>query len=318
MTDTAAVSARPAAKQRPAAPKNPLVRKLPWNDKTGRFAPLKAITVALAPLPALYLLLAAIFVGLGPRPTIEALHFIGRWTIWFLLLALAITPARRLFDWSKLIQIRRIVGLTALYYILIHLCLYILDSAFNLWFVASEIVLRIYLTIGFVAILGLVALGVTSTDAMIKRMGTAGWNRLHNTIYVIGVLGFLHYYMQAKADVTEPVLYSGFFFWLMGYRIMAKFLGYKEGLVPLALLSVAAAVTTALAEGAWYQGMRAGVGPQVLAANLRFPQYYETVWDFMLQVRPAWWVLAAGLAVGIASEIRKRFGATRARAPARA
>jgi sulfoxide reductase heme-binding subunit YedZ len=84
----------------PRPPASALARKLPWNDKAGRLSPLKAVTVALMPLPAIYLLTAYVTVGLGPRPTIEALHFIGRWTIWFLLIALAITPARRLFDWS--------------------------------------------------------------------------------------------------------------------------------------------------------------------------------------------------------------------------
>jgi sulfoxide reductase heme-binding subunit YedZ len=316
--DSATVAAKPVVRKAPPAPKSALARKAPWNDKTGRFAPLKAITVALAPLPALYLLYASIFIGLGPRPTIEALHFIGRWTIWFLLITLAITPARRLFDWSKLIQIRRIVGLTALYYILLHFCLYIVDSAFNLWFVANEIVLRIYLTISFTAILGLIALGVTSTDGMIKRMGPVAWNHLHNTIYVIVFLGFLHYYMQSKADVTEAVLYSGLYFWLIGYRVMAKFLGYKEGFVPLLVLSIAAAVTTALVEAAWYQGMRPGFGIRVLQANLTLPQYYETAWDFALQVRPAWYVLAAGLLVTVASEVRKRLGTSRARTPVRA
>ncbi len=286
------------------SPPSTFARKAPWNDKAGRFAPLKALTLVLIPLPALWLAYRAEYIGLGARPFTEALHFIGQWTIYFLLMTLAITPARRLFEWSKLIQIRRMLGLTALYYILGHLTLYIIDSGWNLWFVSTEIVLRIYLTIGFTAILGLIALGVTSTDGMIKRMGALAWNRLHRIVYVVGVLGFLHFYMQAKADVTQPVLFSGFFFWLMGYRIMAK-LGYKQGLVPLLVLSVAAALTTAFAEAAWYQLMRPGIGMRVLMANLD-----------VSQIRPAWWVLAAGLAVTLASEVRRRLAGVRA--PARA
>jgi methionine sulfoxide reductase heme-binding subunit len=257
-------------------------------------------------LPALYLLYASIFIGLGPRPIIEALHFVGRWTLWFLLITLAVTPARRLFDWSKLIQIRRIVGLTTLYYILLHFCLYIVDDGYDLGFVASEIVLRIYLTIGITAIFGLILLGVTSTDGMIKRMGAIAWNRQHRIVYVIGFLGFLHYYMQAKADVTEPVLYSGLFLWLMGYRVMAK-LGWKQGLLPLAILSVAAAVATALAEAGWYETMRPGIGARVIFANF----------DFVLGLRPAWWVLIAGLSVTVASEVWLRFRAWWSPRPAR-
>jgi methionine sulfoxide reductase heme-binding subunit len=303
--EAAALPAKPARKP-PLAQKSPLARKLPWNDKAGRFSPLKAITVALMPLPALYLAYAAVFIGLGPRPLTEALHFIGRWTIWFLLITLAITPARRLFDLSKLIQIRRIIGLTALYYILLHFSLFIVDSGFNLIFVGSEIALRIYLTLGFTAILSLVALGVTSTDGMVRRMGAVAWNRLHRIIYVTGFLGFLHYYMQAKADVTEPVLYSGLFFWLIGYRIMAK-LGWKQGFVPLLVLSVTTAIVTALVEAGWYQAMRPGIGIRVLLANF----------DVAIQVRPAWWVLASGLVVSFAVEIWRRVGNVRAPRPAR-
>jgi sulfoxide reductase heme-binding subunit YedZ len=278
-------------------------RKVPWNDKAGRFSPLKTTTLVLVSLPALWLAMRTLFIGLGPRPIHEATLFLGTWTIYFLLMTLAVTPARRLFDWSKLIQIRRILGLTALTYILAHFSMFIIDSKFNLITVAQEIALRIYLTIGFTAILGLVALGVTSTDGMVRRMGARNWNRLHRLVYAIGFLGFLHFYMQAKADVTQPVLFSGFFFWLMGYRVMARY-GYKQGLVPLVILSFAAALTTALAEAGWYAFMRPGVdGLMVLKANL----------DFSYMIRPAWWVLAAGLAVTAASEIRHRLSGVRAR-----
>jgi sulfoxide reductase heme-binding subunit YedZ len=257
-------------------------------------------------VPALYLLYASTYVGLGAQPIIEALHFIGRWTLWFLLMSLAITPARRLFDWGKLIQIRRILGLTALCYILLHFSLYIVDDGYDLGFVVSEIAQRIYLTIGITAIFGFILLGVTSTDDIIRRMGAVAWNRSHRIVYVVGFLGFLHYYMQAKADVTEPVLYSGLFFWLMEYRIMAK-LGWKQGLVPLVILSVVAALTTAFVEAAWYQLLRPGIGARVIFANF----------DFRLGLRPAWWVLIAGLSVSVASEVWLRLKAWWAPRPQR-
>ena len=281
-----------------------LARKMPWNDKSGRVSPLKTTTLVLVTLPALWLLYSATFVGLGARPVTEAIHFLGDWTIYFLLMTLAVTPARRLFEWSRLIQIRRILGLTTLFYILGHLTLFIVDSQFDLVFVGQEIVLRIYLTIGFTAILGLIALGVTSTDGMVRRMGGPAWNRLHRLVYVIGVLGFIHYYMQAaKSDLTRPVLFSGFFVWLMGYRLMALF-GFKTGLVPLVVLAIASALTTALADAAGFALTTPGISfHRVLLANL----------DFAYQVRPAWWVLAAGLAVAVAVEVRRRIGNLRAR-----
>ena len=284
------------------APTKTIAGQLPWNDKAGRLSPLKATALVLVSLPALWLLYRTLFIGLGPRPLIEATRTLGKWTIYILLMTLAVSPARRLFGWSKLIQIRRILGLSVLAYILIHFTMFIVDSSWNLLVVAQEIALRIYLTIGFTAIVGLVALGVTSTDGMVRRMGARNWNRLHRLVYVIGVLGFLHFYMQAKADVTEPVLVSGFFFWLMGYRIMARY-GHKQGLVPLVVLSAAAALTTAVAEAGWYALMKPEISvSRVLLANL----------DFSYQIRPAWWVLAAGLAVTAASEIRRRTGSLRA------
>jgi sulfoxide reductase heme-binding subunit YedZ len=280
--------------------------KLPWNDRAGRLAPLKAVTLVLVSLPALHLLYRAGTTGLGPRPLTEAIHTLGDWTIYLLLITLAVTPARRLFDWGKLIQVRRILGVSALLYILAHFTLYVVDSRLDLAFVATEIVKRIYLLIGFTALLGLVALGATSTDGMVKRLGAIRWNRLHRLVYVITALGLLHYYMQSKVDVSQPVLMTGFFLWLMGYRLMAS-RGIKEGLVPLLILSVSAALLTAAAEAAWY-GIATGIGAwRPLQANL----------DFSFSIRPAWWVLAAGLGVTLASEIRKRvrLGGTPARRP---
>ncbi len=291
-----------------------IAHKLPWNDRAGRFAPLKAMTLVLVSIPALWLIFKALSTeptpspfGFGPRPFNEAIRFLGGWTIYLLLITLAITPARRLFDWPKLIQVRRILGLSALTYILTHFTLYVVDSRLDLVFVATEIVKRVYLLIGFTALLGLVALGVTSTDGMVKRLGAIRWNRLHKLVYVITALGILHYYMQSKVDVSQPVLMTGFFFWLMGYRLMAA-RGIKEGLLPLLVLSISAAILTAAAEAAWY-GIATGIGAwRPLMANL----------DFSFSIRPAWWVLAAGLAVTIVSELRKRLklGGTPARRPA--
>ncbi len=101
---------------------------------------------------------------------------------------------------------------------LVHFCLYVADEAFNLATVASEIVLRIYLTIGFVALVGLAVLAATSTDGMVQRMGGRRWQRLHRIVYVIGVLAIIHFFMQSKLDEWEPIWMAGFYLWLMGWR----------------------------------------------------------------------------------------------------
>lgn len=279
-----------------------IATKLPWNDRAGRFSPLKASVLVLVCLPMLWLIYKALFVGLGGRPITEAIHHVGDWTIYLLLITLAVTPARRLFDLPKLILVRRMLGLSALAYIVVHFLLYILDAKFNLLFVGKEIVLRFYLTIGFVALLGLLALGVTSTDGMIKRLGGPRWNRLHKLIYYITPLAILHFYLQSKADVSQPVIMSGFYFWLMGYRIMAHY-GYRNGLVPLLLLSMTAAALTVVVEATWYELMTGIGGSRVLAANLGL--------DF--GIRPAMWVLGTGLAVTLVAELSRRIRPARVR-----
>lgn len=278
----------------------------PWTDRSGKFSPLKAAVLAGACLPALWLawqaasgtLAATASPGLlGPRPITEAIHQTGDWAIRFLWMSLAVTPLRRIANWPKLILVRRMLGVTALCYALAHLTLYTADLKFDLARVASEIVLRFYLTIGFVALLGLVALGSTSTDAAIRRLGR-NWNRLHKIVYIIGVLAAFHFFIQSKADVYEPTLMAGFFLLLMLYRV-AHWRG--SGLtspVVLAGIAVAAALGTAAVEYAWY-ALATGIPPgRVLAANLQFS----------FSIRPAWWVLAAGLGLALLALVRLWFG----------
>src|SRR6188508_473205 len=133
-------------------------------EKSGRWSPEKIFAFVAACLPALWLSWRAWHGDLNPaRPVNEAIHDAGSWTVRFLLISLAITPARRLFAAPKLINMRRTLGVTAFCYAALHLTLYIVEQKFDLVKVASEIALRIYLTIGFVALLGLTALATTST-----------------------------------------------------------------------------------------------------------------------------------------------------------
>lgn len=279
-----------------------IAHRLPWNNKAGRFSPLKATTLLLLSLPALWIAFRALFLGLGPEPIEEATHFMGEWTIYLLLLSLFITPARRLFNWSKLIQIRRMVGLAALYYILGHFTLFIADSGWDIWFVTKEVALRIYLTIGFAALLGLVVLGLTSFDSIVKRMGAVAWNRLHRIIYLIAGLGFLHYFLQSKADVSAALITSGMFFWLMGFRMLTRF-RIQQSFVALVGVSFGAALLTGLIEAGWYQVSinRPGIGMQLFLANF----------DMARLPRPASWMLGAGLGLTLSAELWHRFGRTK-------
>lgn len=264
----------------------------PWRDRAGRVSGLKLATFLFALAPGLWLAAAYGLDALGPKPITALIHATGEWAVRFLLLSLAVTPLRRIANAPKLILVRRMLGLTVLAYGLVHLALYVVDQNFVLSKVASEIVLRFYLTIGFVALLGLALLGITSTDGMIRRLGKA-WPRLHRTVYAIACLGLLHYFLQAKIDVSAPVYWTGLFLLLMGWRGMQR-MRWPMNPATLLALAVAVALLTALTEAAWY-GVKSGVpAGAVLGANLEF---YDGL-------RPAWWVLVTGIALPIVNLVR--------------
>ncbi|MXP63281.1 sulfoxide reductase heme-binding subunit YedZ [Roseomonas sp. M0104] len=275
----------------------------PWRDRQGQFSPLKLGVLLGLALPALWTAWLAAQGNLGARPIMEAVHQAGLWAVRILLLSLLITPLKQMLRWPRLMLVRRMVGLGALAYAVLHLTLYALDLDWNLVKVASEIVLRFYLAIGFVALLGLAALGVTSTDGWVRRLGGRRWQRLHRIVYGIGVLALVHFALQSKIDVTEAMLMAGLFLWLMGYRAVAP-KGGAPGLLRLGGLALGAALGTALLEAGWY-AVATGVPPlAVLEANF----------DVSFGLRPALWVgIAGGGAVLLraARQLRDRLPAAR-------
>jgi sulfoxide reductase heme-binding subunit YedZ len=272
----------------------------PWTDRNGRFSALKTAVFVLALLPAIYYGFELWQNDLGPLPFKEALHRIGDWTIRFLIATLALTPLQRVLMWPKLALIRRMLGVTTFTYALTHFCLYVANEKFDLVFVASEIVKRIYLTIGFTALIGLSLLAATSTDWALRKLGR-NWKRLHMIVYGLAVLMLLHYFMQSKIDVSQATMWAGFFILLMICRIALKF---RFALTPpvLAASAVTAGLTTALMEFAWY-GIATGVDPfRVLKANL----------VFAYGLRPAWIVLIVGIAVALLPWIKQAYAAATA------
>ena len=137
---------------------------------------------------------------------------------------------------------RRTLGVAAFCYAVLHLTLYVVQEKYDLAKVVSEIAFRIYLTIGFVALIGLIALAVTSTDGMIRRLG-ARWNTLHKIVYAIAILGIIHFLMQTKLDISESVMVAGFLFWLLGYRLIHRYAGGVTYVWSVALAFIAAALT---------------------------------------------------------------------------
>ena len=271
-------------------------RKLPWNDRAGRLSPLKLASLVLLLAPAAWIATQAIFGWLGSKPLTEANHQSGDWAVRLLLISLAVTPLRHVANWPQLIHIRRQIGLAALFYTLLHVFLYVALEAFDLTKVVVEIAVRPYLTIGFAALLGLVVLGLTSSDAVIRNLGALRWNRLHSIVYALAILALVHFALQKKIDVTEPAMMAGFFVWLMGFRSMRK---RDIGLNSLNLLALALVVglATVAMEAGWYATMTGVPWRRVLAANL----------DFSFSIRPAWWVLLAAVGMAALALVRTGF-----------
>jgi sulfoxide reductase heme-binding subunit YedZ len=266
--------------------------RLPWRRRDGQFSPLKATVLALLCLPGSWLAFAGAFGLLGARPFDEAIHQSGLWTIRLIFLALAVTPLREIWRSPDLGLARRMVGLAAFLYALLHLGLYAADQAFDFGRVASEIALRFYLTIGFAALCGLTVLAATSTDAAIRRMGPRRWRRLHRCVYGVAVLAIIHYWLQSKLDLWEPTIMAGLLFWLLAYRVMAR--ARRPGPLAIGALGLAAALAVALAEAAYFH-LAFGAEPgRIIAADL----------SFAAGVRPAPVVLAMGLVVAVGAALR--------------
>ena len=156
--------------------------------------------------------------------TVNPISFItttlGDWTFRILLASLAATPLRIVTGWSWPITLRRLLGLFAFFYALLHFSVWVvLDHFFDWGALGADIVKRPYITVGMAALLLLIPLAATSTTAMIKRLGGVAWRRLHSLVYVIGVLAALHYLWLAKKVNPEPYYYLAVLVLLLGIRV---------------------------------------------------------------------------------------------------
>lgn len=266
-----------------------------WRDRRGQLSHLRVATLAILVWPLVLVGIDFARGALGGRPLNEVIHRSGWWALIFLLVSLAITPLRRSARYGKLVDVRRMIGVASFCYAAAHLSLYFVDQRYDLVRVATEIASRLYLTIGFVALLGLVSLAVTSNDAMVKLLGGVNWRRLHQVAYLIGILALVHYFQQTKADISVPTIYAGLFAWLMGYRLIARWRG--EAVLtawPLVALTLVASALTFLGEAIGI-ALSFGISPLMVLA---------TVFDLDLGIRPGWYVLGAGLAVALLDAVR--------------
>ncbi|MBV9318119.1 MAG: sulfoxide reductase heme-binding subunit YedZ, partial [Gammaproteobacteria bacterium] len=158
--------------------------------------------------------------SLGPDPVKELEHECGKTALNLLLLTLAVTPVRQLTGQTQLLRLRRMLGLLAFFYVLLHFAIYlVLDLELNFRTLGADIAKRPYITIGFTALLMLIPLAVTSTNGMMRRLGRR-WQSLHRLVYVIAILGGRRINRQIKRDIRKPLVYAGILAVLLGYRAL--------------------------------------------------------------------------------------------------
>jgi sulfoxide reductase heme-binding subunit YedZ len=158
---------------------------------------------------------------LGANPVNFAILTTGLMALIFLLLTLLVTPLRKISGWNWIISFRRTLGLYAFFYACLHFLIFFsLDRGFSVSGTLLEMVKRKYLIVGGTGLLLMVPLAVTSTNAMIKRLGGKRWRALHRLAYVAATAGVIHYKMQAKADVRQPLAFMAVLAVLLGYRLV--------------------------------------------------------------------------------------------------
>ena len=185
-----------------------------------RIALVKSGVFAAALVPLAALVFNGATGGLGANPVEAITHTTGEWTLRLLLATLAITPLRHLTGRAWLIRLRRMVGLFAFFYLVLHFATYaVLDASLDLAYVIEDVADRLYITVGFAAFVMLVPLAATSTNAMVRRLGPLRWRRLHRLVYAAGVCGVLHYLWLVKADLREPLIYAGILTALLAARL---------------------------------------------------------------------------------------------------
>ncbi len=181
----------------------------------------KPLLFALALVPFGWLLWKGLADRLGANPIEAITRFTGDWTLRMLLLTLAVSPLRSLCGWTWVMRFRRMLGLFAFFYALLHFATYLVLDQFFAWeHIVDDIAERPYITIGFTSFVLLIPLAVTSTNTMMRRLGGKRWQRLHRLVYATAVGGVVHFLWLVKADLREPLIYAVILALLLGYRLL--------------------------------------------------------------------------------------------------
>ena len=197
---------------------------------------MKLLVFAAALVPFAHLIWRGFNGGLTADPLVEITNQTGLWTLRFVVITLAITPIRRVTGWNGIIRFRRMLGLFAFFYSMLHFLTYLVGDRFasldfpdgfvawstlvnllaSIW---EDVAKRPYITVGFIAFVSMIPLALTSTTGWIRRLGGRNWQRLHRLIYATGIAGVLHYLWRVKADTLHPLIYAGIVSLLLCYRL---------------------------------------------------------------------------------------------------
>ena len=195
-----------------------------WRNPSPRSITVLKVLVFLLALWPLAHLLYGVFVSpdiLGANPAEFITRSTGDWALRILLVTLTLTPLRRLTGWNWVLRLRRMAGLFAFFYAVLHFSSYVsFDHVFDIGAIAKDIVKRPFITVGFLCLLLLLPLAVTSTQAMVKRIGGRRWLQLHRLVYVIAPLAVLHFWWMVKRDLTQPIIYAVLLALLLGIRLV--------------------------------------------------------------------------------------------------
>ena len=201
---------------------------------------MKLLVFAAALVPFAHLIWRGFNGGLTADPLVEITNQTGLWTLRFVVITLAITPIRRVTGWNPIIRFRRMLGLFAFFYSVLHFLTYLVGDRFasldfpdgfvawstlvnllaSIW---EDVAKRPYITVGFIAFVTMIPLALTSTTGWIRRLGGRNWQRLHRLIYATGIAGVLHYLWRVKADTLHPLIYAGIVSLLLCYRLALAF-----------------------------------------------------------------------------------------------
>ena len=181
---------------------------------------LKPAVFVIALVPFVYLLSGMFTGALGANPVNEFIRETGLWGLRFLLITLCVTPLRRMTGWNPVMKFRRMLGLYAFFYSALHLIAYVIfEAELSIMYVVEDAIYRMYITVGWIGLLPLIPLAMTSTDGMVRRLGGKRWQQLHRLIYLAALASVGHYLLLVKADLRDPLFYLIIFLLLMLLRL---------------------------------------------------------------------------------------------------